>query len=421
MNPEHTLDLDRMTQKITYRPKERMVCFRSLTTAERSAVFNALSPRVRQEILRKLSVNESVELLDHLDLRRAHYVLDHMKDDSRRKRIISQLKNDLHAKVEYFLQFHPQASASLVHLNYVLLSDKTTIGETAEIIEDYLSNTGKIPEVIVSQDGNVVGEIPFSVLIRESNSSKLRNHIHPIKTVPYTSDHEEIITTFTSEPHKKVILLDSDGSMIGVVYSDDIIDFLEESPAASLYSFAGVKEGERPFDSTWSKVSRRYKWLIVNLVTVLIAGGVVALFENTLTQIVFLAAYLPIVAGMGSNASTQTLAVMVRGIAQGEITFKNGRPAIVREVNAGLLNGIFNGVLVAIIAIALGQSPLFGLVVGISLLVSLVVAGFFGAVTPLILRRLGKDPATSAGVLISTATDVIGFITLLGLATLILL
>jgi magnesium transporter len=303
----------------------------------------------------------------------------------------------------------------------VLLSDKTTIGETAEIIEDYLSNTGKIPEVIVSQDGNVVGEIPFSVLIRESNSSKLRNHIHPIKTVPYTSDHGEIITTFTSEPHKKVILLDSDGSIIGVVYSDDVIDFLEESPAASLYSFAGVKEGERPFDSTWSKVSRRYKWLIVNLMTVLMAGGVVAFFENTLTQIVFLAAYLPIVAGMGSNASTQTLAVMVRGISQGEITFKNGRPAIVREVNAGLLNGIFNGVLVAIIAIALGQSPLFGLVVGISLVVSLVVAGFFGAVTPLILRRLGKDPATSAGVLISTATDVIGFITLLGLATLLLL
>jgi len=319
------------------------------------------------------------------------------------------------------LQFHPQASAAIFHLNYVFLADHTTIGETAVIIEDHLRNTGKIPVVLVHRNGKVTGEVPIATLVRERNSAKLASYVEPIKTLVYNFSAYDIAAIFAAEPHKKIAVTDSDGSVLGVVYSDDVIDLLGESPAATLYSFAGVEATERPFDSAWKKIRHRYRWLIINLITVFLAGGVVALFEDTLEQIVLLAVYLPIVAGMGSNAATQTLAVMVRGIAIGEITLRNSRAALVREIVAALINGVITGFIVFLVAVILNQNPLFGLVAGISVVASLVVAGFFGTIFPLLLRHMGKDPATSAGILITTTTDILGFFVLLGLATLLLL
>lgn len=410
-----------VAQQVTYRPKERMQRFRALPLAQRSAVFNVLSPEVRQDVLEKLSFEEAVDLLDNLDRRRVHHILGRMKNERRRMRIIKRLKNDLHSKVEHFLQFHPQATAALVHLNYVLLSEDTTVGETASVIEDHLRHTGKVPEVLVSRAGEVVGEVPLGDLVRERNSSKLSAHTCPIKTLPFNASRQHVVPLFISTPHQKVILVDTDTSVLGIVYSDDVLDLLGESPAATLYSFAGVEESERPFDGVWEKVRHRYKWLIINLGTAFLAAGVVLYFEDTLAQVVLLAMYMPVIAGMGGNAATQTLAVMVRGIAVGEISLRNSKPAIMREVTAGLINGAITGGLVAAVAVVFNQDPLLGLVVGLSVAASLVVAGFAGTVIPLILKYLGKDPATSATIFITTATDVIGFFVLLGLATLILL
>jgi len=419
--PEKTNSaLEGLVQRITYHPRKRMQYFRTLPLAERSVVFNKLSPSMRQKVLNKLSIEEAVDLLDHFDLRRAHHILDYMKDVRRRQRIAKRLKNDLHAKVEHFLAFHPRASLGLVHLNYVLLSDSTTVGETATIIEDYLGNTGKIPVVLVQKLGMLMGEVSLGVLVRESNKSFLGSHLTPIKTVVFNSNQHDILTTCTSEPHKKIAILDTDGSVLGIVYSDDLLDLLGESPGTALYSFAGVEESERPFDRVLSKVQHRYRWLILNLGTAFLAAGVIALFEDTLAQLTILAIYLPIIAGMGSNAATQTLAIMVRGIAIGEITFRNSRPAIFREATAGLINGLIAGAIVALLAIVFNQSPLLGLVVGLAVTAQLVIAGFVGTVIPLLMKRLGKDPATSAVIFITTATDVLGFIVFLTLAKFIL-
>lgn len=408
-------------QQITYRPKERMELFTALPLAERSAVFNALSAHVRSEILKRLSLEDTIELLDHLDLRRAQVVLTHIKSGSRRKRIISRLKNDRYAKVEHFLQFHPQATLALLHLNFVLLPDATTVGETANVIEDHLRHTGKIPEVLVSRDGEIVGEVPLGTLVRERNSSKLRAHLKEINTIPYTTAPEDAITRFTTAPHTKVAVLDNDGSVLGVIYSDDVIDLLDESPAATLYSFAGVEESERPFDDIRDKIQHRYKWLILNLFTGFLAASVIAFFESTLAQVVLLAMYMPIISGMGGNAATQTLAVMVRGIAVGEISLRNCRPALMREVAAGMTNGAITGSIVALIAWFFNGDPLLGVVVGLAIVINLMVAGIAGTTIPLVLRYFGKDPATSATIFITTATDVLGFLSLLSLATIILL
>jgi len=418
---EESINVNERAVQIARRPKERLALFRALELSERSAVFYVLSPHVRREVLQKLSLEETVELLDHLDLQRTHNVLSTMKNDGRRERIIKRLKSDRYTKTEYFLQFHPRASISLLHLNYILLPESTTVGETANVIEEHLHTTGKIPEVLVNVDGKVAGEVPLATLVRERNSNKLKNYVRPVKRIMYNAPREEVVALFTSQPHKKVAVLDTDGSVLGVVYSDDVLDLIGESPAATLYSFAGVEESERPFDGIRSKVKHRYKWLIINLGTAFLAAGVVAFFEDTLAQVVLLAMYMPVIAGMGGNAATQTLAVMVRGIATGEITLRNSMPAIRGEVVAGLINGALTGFIVMIIATIFNQDPMLGLVVGLSIVSSLVAAGFFGAFIPLVLRYFGKDPATSATIFITTATDVLGFFTLLGLATILLL
>lgn len=388
--------------------------------SSRSAVFNVLSPIVRQEVLSALSFNEAVELLDHLDPRRVHHILSRMKDKKRRDRLIGRIKSDRFEKIEYFLQFHPQANISLLHTNYVYLPEDTTVSETATVIEDHLHNTGKIPVVLVSRDGELCGEVLLSQLVKSRGSSKLRNHLRPVRSVIYNTGIEEVMSLFVSSTHEKVILTDNDGSLLGFVYSDDVIDLMEEQPAVSLYNFASVESSERPFDSVWNKVKGRYRWLIINLFTCFLAAGVVSIFDDAIDKFVVLAVLMPVVGGMGGNAATQTLAVMVRGIAVGEINLKNSRPAIINEILAGIINGLITGVLLIPIAMLLGVSFWVSLLGAATVIFGLALAGFCGSITPLILKHLGKDPATSAGILISTANDVLVYLFLLGIASLFL-
>jgi magnesium transporter len=171
-------------------------------------------------------------------------------------------------------------------------------------------------------------------------------------------------------------------------------------------------------------VQSRYKWLILNLGTAFLAAAVVGLFESTITAVAILAAYMPVVAGMGGNAGTQAMAVTVRGISLGQVSLETGKRVVANEALAGALNGAVTGVLVAVIATAFsfGTYGVFlGGVIGVSMVANLIIAGFFGALTPLLLDKVGYDPATSATIFITTATDVLGFFVFLGLAQVVLL
>lgn len=415
-----SFDVKDRAKRLTYHPRTRLAEFRALGLSERSAVFNELSATVRLALIDDLSFDEAVELLDHLDPQRAQHILARLPSSSRRKKIISRLKNDLYEKAEVFLHFHPHASINLLHLNYIYLPDSTTVKETAEVIEKFLEETGKLPVILTSNEGELSGEVPLTQLVRARSTSKLKQYTKSVKSIKYNADHRQAIDIFSDNPHHKIVLEDSDGSILGILYSDDVLDLFVDQSAASLYNFAGVTPTERSFDGVIAKVSHRYRWLILNLATGFLAGGVVAAFSDTLSTYVLLAMYMPIVAGMGGNAATQTLAVMVRGISIGEITLKNCFPAVWNEVKAGFVNGVINGTLVFFIAMIFSDDIKLGLVAALSVVASLVIAGFFGSIVPLILKHFGKDPATSATVFITTATDVFGFLFLLGLATLVL-
>ena len=406
---------------ITHKPEERLSRMRALSLAERSSVLQDLSPHVQQSLLEHLKISEIVDILDHLDPSKAEKILARIKDQRRRLKIVKKLKDEAREKIEYFLRFHPKATTSLISFNYVILPSKATIAEAASAIEYHFEDTGKFPEVLVQENGHLVGEVPMSTLVRERNTATLKRYVRPVQTVSYHAEVAEVVDTLTLSHRKKVVVLDGDESVLGLIYADDAIALFGNLPAESLYDISGMDDTSRPFDSVSKKFRSRYKWLILNLATCFMAGSMIFIFKETLDRLVILAMYIPIVSGMGGNAASQVFAVMLRGITLGTISFKNCWPVIWLEVKAGFLNGVLIGSIVALISVLWNHSAWLGLVVGISMIGAHLIAGFFGAFVPLFLKHLGKDPASTSIIFISTATDVLGLFILLGLGSLLLL
>lgn len=413
--------LTEILKSIKRQPEERLALLRSLTLSEQSAVMQELSPHLQQVLLDELHTDEIVDIVDHMDPRLAENTLARIRDEKRRLKIIKKIKTEAREKIEYFLRFHPKATTSLISFNYVLLPMTATVGDAADAIDEHYQDTGTFPEILVHEAGELVGEIAMSVLVRQRNSVVLKRYVQPVASIPYTAEVAQVLDLFTQSQRRKVVVLDHDSSVLGIIYADDALNLFGKLPAEGLYNVSGVDESERPLDSAWQKFKNRYRWLILNLVTCFLAGAMIFLFKDTIDRLVILAMYIPIVSGMGGNAGSQTFAVMLRGLTLGTISFKNVLTVMAKESGAGLLNGVVIGIIVALISVVWNESALLGLVVGLSMIGVHVVAGLFGAFVPLFLKKIGKDPASTSTIFITTATDVFGFLFLLGLGTLFLM
>jgi magnesium transporter len=417
MHPE----LEEKSRQITYRATDRLELFRALPLSEQSAIILQLSAYVQQSLLNHLRHHEIVDLLDHMDIRGAESLLARIANVRRRDKIVAALKSAVKDKIEYFLRFHPKATVSLINFNYLLLPATATIGATADAIDDHYRDTGKFPEILVHDKGVLIGEVAMSDLVRERNTQVLKKFVQPVITIPYTAEVADIVNALSGSKKRKVVVLDVDSSVLGIIYADEALALFGHTLDESLYDVAGVSDSERPFDGAVIKFQRRYRWLILNLVTCFVAGSVIYVFEDTVDALVVLAMYIPIVAGMGGNAAAQTFAVMMRGITLGSISLKNCWPAIWREVGAGMMSGVVIGLIVAAISVLWNDSWLLGLVVGLTMIGAHMIAGFFGGIVPLIMKHFGRDPAATSSIFITTATDVGGLVLLLGLGTLILM
>ncbi|MCD5381434.1 MAG: magnesium transporter [Candidatus Pacebacteria bacterium] len=409
------------THALTYRSGERMNILREMTIPERSAIFETLSPYVQQSILKGLKIHEIVDMLDHMDFQQAQRILARVKNSKLREKIVKRLKGDVRDKMEYFLRFHPKATLSLINFNYLFLSSSMTISDASKIISEHYNETAHYPEVLIHENGELLGEVPLSAIVNGRNNSALKKHFRPVDVITYQSDVNDIVDALVSTNSKKVVVVDNDTSVLGIIYAEAAKTLFGNLPAESLYDFAGVDDSEKPFDSIGKKVKNRYKWLILNLATSFLAGSVVLSFQNTLDTVTILSVYIPIVAGMGGNAATQSFAIMVRGITLGTVSYEAAAPALWRELVAGAINGIIIGIVVAVVASLWNGDPILGLVVAGALVGAHIVAAVAGSFIPLFMKHIGKDPAATSTIFISTATDVLGLFFLLGLATLVLM
>jgi len=404
---------------LSFNRGSRIDRFREIELNEQANILLSCSKTVRKKILTKLKNHEIADLLKYVDPDDATDLLQDLSERKSRK-VIEFFDVITKEKVEYLLKFDPRTAAGLMSLDYIQVKKGMKFSEVFALIKKHEIRTGKSPAILVSESGFLVGEIPWRILMDRRKNEKVDKYAKKVHGVRFDAKEEDVIRRFKEHPHNKIAVLDDDNAVMGVIYSDDVLRLIHKNGRSDLYDFAGVVEEENVHDSAFQKVRHRYKWLILNLMTGFIVASVVGMFEDTISAFVLLAAYMPIVAGMGGNAGTQTLAVVVRGLTLKEIELKTGKKVILTEALAGGLNGIIIGTLVAVVATLINQSPLLGLALGMSMIINLMIAGFFGATVPLIMKALQKDPATGATIFITTATDVCGFFVFLGLASLVL-
>lgn len=395
--------------------------FRELPATRQRRLFFQLPDKVRQAVVEDMSREQLETFVGRLDPDEAADVLG-LVDADIREEIVDQLSRSRREKVEYLLDFNPETAAGMMDLDYVTIDRSATFRQVADRVRRHDERTGRFPTIYVTDDQEgLVGELPGHTLgLADEDEADIEEYLREAPAVRFDAPDEEVVEVFRRHPNRRLAVLDGDGEILGVIHADDLLRAVDVQAGETLYEFTGVAGEESVLDGPMAKVKSRYRWLILNLGTSFLAAAVVGMFAETIDVFPLLAVYMPIVAGMGGNAGTQTMAVTVRGLTLDQVSLATGARVMGNEVLAGAINGLLNGLLVAAIATFFNQNPALGFVIGVAMIGNLIIAGFFGALIPLILDRLEFDPATSATIFITTATDVLGFFVFLGLASLVM-
>lgn len=394
---------------------ERLSFWNEIPLPERGHVLLAMRNTYREQLLALLSAKELVDSLRFLDPDESTEVLRGVNAHKKRK-VIEGLSVDIKSKVEFLLRFQHDHAAGMMNLDYVQVERTSTFKEVGNSIRNHEQKTGHFPAILVVDSGHLVGELLGHTLALHDSTETVDRFIKKVPSIQFNAEQGDVEALFWKSAHSKIVVLDEGNSIIGLIFADDILKLINKRQQKELYDFAGVNEEEDVTDSAFAKVKSRYQWLIINLATAFLASAIVGLYEETISKYVILAIYMPIVAGMGGNAGTQTMAITVRGLALQKVSLSTGLPLIWNEMKAGAVNGLISGAIVAAVATIFNGNPMLGAVLAAAMIMTLIISGFFGALIPLVMQKLGKDPATSATIFITTATDVCGFLVFLSLA-----
>ncbi len=374
---------------------------------------------VREEILGELPPNTVAAGVRDLDSDDAAYILEDLPKEEQAE-ILERLPNLERAALRRILDYPEDSAGRRMQTEFIAVPPFWTVGEAI----DYMRETPDLPDrfyelYVVDGEARLLGAVALDLLLRNKRPRPLSELMDPERRrVVATEDREEVARMFERYNLVAAPVVDGDDKLVGVLTFDDIVDVIEEEAEADIKALGGVGSTEELSDSAWTIVKGRFPWLLANLCTALIAASVIRQFEGALEKMVALAVLMPIVASMGGNAGTQSMTVAVRALATRDLGGSNAGRVVRRELLVGLANGIGFAVILGIIAAGWFQIADLGLVIGLSMICVLCVAALGGIVIPLLLDRMGADPAIASGPFVTTITDVIGFFAFLGIASL---
>lgn len=406
----------------------------ALGDEERVLAVQALPAEISSQALVEMPDEEHAgETLAALDPEQAADIVEELADDdaadilgelepAEQERILSEIEDVDRAEVEKLLVYDGESAGGLMTTRLVTVRETVTVGEALDEVRRQTEEVEDFYEVfVVDARHHLVGVLSFRALAVNPPSRPVREIMEaPAATVSPEEDQEEVARVLARYNLPSVPVVDMDGRLLGCVTFDDVSDVVEAENTEDILRFGGVSAGEELKGDWQAAVRSRLPWLVVNLATAFVAGAVVLSRQDVISRVVLLAAYMPIVAGMGGNAGTQALAVTVRGLAIGVIPRDQALKVIAKEMTAGLINGLAIGVIVCLAALMLGHGAKLGLVVFMAMCGNLFVAGFAGAFIPILLERVNVDPAIASSIFVTTFTDVCGFSLLLGLASALL-
>ncbi len=384
-------------------------------------VLKELPPEMLPEIFEAVTDERLAGVLNRLELDDLIEFVDWIPED-RRQAILSRLPDSVRAELEK-AELYPESSAGRVMMtSFAALDEKMTAEEAIESIRARADDDESILYLYVVDDQRALrGVVPIRRLVSAPPARRIRDLMipDPVSVHP-DADQEEVAQIVARYDLLAVPVTDVDGRMLGVITVDDVIDVITEEATEDMYHLAGLSEEDRVFSPAHTSVRKRLPWMFVNLGTAFLAAWVVGLFESTLQEVVTLAIFMPVVAMLGGNAGIQSLTVITRGIALGEIEFSSGVGAAIKEVSVGVAIGVLVGGVAGSIAYWTIGNPWIGAALSIAMVATMAVAGLMGAAVPLALKAMRLDPALGSGVIVTTFTDVFGFFSFLGIGTLLL-
>ena len=405
LTPEET----RSVIELLFRQRRAALVLREVPHELLPKVFDAVSDQRIADVIGRLEIDDLIDLAESIP-------------EDRREEVLGRLP--VHRREELLkAELYPESSAGRVMTTrFMALDEKMSCQESIDSIRSLGDDNEAILYLYVVDDQRSLrGVVPIRRLVAAPPERQVGEIMiaSPV-CVRAEADQEEVADVVRRYDLLAVPVVDVDNRMLGVITVDDVIDVITEEATEDIYNLAGLSEEDRVFTSARVSIRKRLPWMLLNLVTAFAAGAIVGLFESTLEQMVGLVIFLPVVAGIGGNGGIQTLTVITRAIALGEIEFSSGLRAVGKEMTVGLVIGSAAGVISGAIAYWLHGNVYMGLVLFSAMVVTMVTASLVGAAVPLALKALRQDPALGSGILVTFAVDALGFFSFLGIATLML-
>ncbi|MDQ8052000.1 MAG: magnesium transporter [Pedobacter sp.] len=418
-----------------YHASEIAILFESIGKDDRQRIINLLDVETAsevisemheeahpEELLLQLHPDKRTEIVEELDYDDATDIISQLEEHEQ-KEILQELSEDDASSIRNLLSYDEETAGGLMNTEVIRINLNLTkkdaideiIRQSEEIEEFYTVN-------VVDDDHIFKGIVSLKDIIKAKGNAKIRDMVNTdVVYVKADTDQEEVAKLISQYNLTSIPVVDDEMKLLGRVTFDDVIDVLEDENTEDILKISGVSEDEELSGNWIEAVKSRLPWLIINLGTAFLASAVVRHYEHALSQLAILSAYMVIIAGMGGNAATQALAVTVRRISLYDLTDNQSYRTVLKEFTVGLINGAITGLIVFIFAFFFDSNPMLGLVIFFAMTGNLVIAGITGSGIPLILKRIGIDPAIASSIIITTFTDVFGFLLLLGLASKLLL
>ena len=398
----------------------------------RHALWQLVEVEREGEVLGELSDELQAEFLGNMDASEVALITEGLEDDDVAdilqqlpgrvtREVLNAMDHQDRARLETVMHYPDDTAGGLMNTDTITIRARLTL----DVVLRYLRRHDEIPAmtdnlIVVNRRDKFIGLLPLRTLLVSDPATSVREMmITDVEPIDVDTPDTEVTRLFERNDWVSAPVVDGEGKLLGRITIDDVVDVIREDADHNLMSMAGLDEDEDTFAPVGRAAPRRAIWLGINLVTAFIAASVINLFQGTIEQVVALAVLMPIVASMGGIAGTQTLTILVRGIAMGQVERDNQVWLINRELMVGALNGLLWAFVVALAASLWFGEPAIGYIIAAAMVINLITAAFVGAVLPLVMTKMQIDPAVAGGVVLTTVTDVVGFISFLGLATLV--
>ena len=380
-------------------------------------IFIELNESIQEEIFIILSADSIVNILKRLESDNALKILKNL-NEGKKNTVLLKLPPKDRFLLQEGLLYPEDSAARIMQREFAAIPSNWSVGQTI----DYLRESKDLPEeflevFIVDNNFKPIGTVQSSKVLRASRESKMNLIMNETQVlIPVDMDKEEVGRIFENYNLVSAGVVDKENKLVGMITGDDVFTILKDEAEEDVLRLAGVGD-EEITDSVFKKTKRRFNWLLLNLFTALLATWVISKFGASIEQMVALAFLMPIVASMGGNAGMQTLAVTIRGLATKELSSGNFSKVVTKEFIIGIFNGLIFAVITGVIVQLWFKEINLSLLIGVSMILNMIVAGLFGILVPVSLKRFNIDPAIASSVFVTTITDVIGFLSFLGLGT----